>query len=147
MNRIIVGLSSAEQLATQKSFYVAISRMREEALLVTDDAAALAKRIEANTGDRPTALESWLKAEKERHEKQKAEAPTPQEKAVPPDRSEHDRDVQVPKAALDQNHSDRAADYAKLFSLPIERTDAEVAQTLRAFEERQKQKTIEGPIR
>ncbi len=147
VNRIIVGLSSAEQLATQKSFYVAISRMREEALLVTDDAAALAKRIEANTGDRPTALESWLKAERERHDKQKAEAPTPQEKAVPPDRSERDRDVQGQKAALDQDRSDRAADYAKLFSLPIERTDAEVAQTLKAFEERQKQKTIEGPIR
>jgi conjugative relaxase-like TrwC/TraI family protein len=143
----VVGLSSAEQLATQKSFYVAISRMREEALLVTDDAAALANRIEANTGDRPTALESWLKAERDRLEKQKAEAQTPQEKAAPPDRSERERDVKGPKATLDQDRSDRAADYAKLFSLPIERTDAEVAQTLKAFEERQKQKTIEGPIR
>ncbi|OZA13577.1 MAG: hypothetical protein B7Y02_05830, partial [Rhodobacterales bacterium 17-64-5] len=147
VNRIIVGLSSVEQLATQKSFYVAISRMREEALLVTDDAAALAKRIEANTGDRPTALESWLKAERERLEKQKAEAPSPPEKASPPNWTERQRDVEGQKAGLDQDRSDRAADYAKLFSLPIERTDAEVAQTLKAFEERQKQKTIEGPIR
>jgi hypothetical protein len=147
VNRIIVGLSSSEQLATQKSFYVAISRMREDALLVTDDAAAMARRLEANTGDRPTALESWIRAERERHEKQKTEAPVPQEKTASPDRSERERDVQGPKPSIDQDRPDRAADYAKFFSLPVERTDAEVAQTLKALAERQKQKTIEGPIR
>jgi ATP-dependent exoDNAse (exonuclease V) alpha subunit len=147
VNRIIVGLSSAEQLATQKSFYVAISRMREEAVLVTDDAAALAKRIEANTGDRPTALESWLKSERERHEKLKADAPVPQERSAQPGRSDREHDLAPPKVGTDQDRPDRPADYSKLFALPVERNDAEVEASIKAFADRQKQKIIEGPIR
>jgi hypothetical protein len=121
--------------------------MREEAVLVTDDAAALAKRIEANTGDRPTALESWLKAERERHEKQKAEAPVAQERSAQSERPERDIDLAPPQAKPDPDRADRAGDFSKLFALPVERNDAEVEASIKAFADRQKQKTIEGPIR
>ena len=44
-------------LTTQKSLYVEISRARDRAELVTDDAAALKERLEAVTGERISALE------------------------------------------------------------------------------------------
>ena len=44
-------------LTTQKSFYVEISRARDRAELVTDDAAGLRVRLEATTGERIAALE------------------------------------------------------------------------------------------
>ena len=44
-------------LTTAKSFYVEISRARDRAELVTDDAGALRERLEAVTGERISALE------------------------------------------------------------------------------------------
>ena len=44
-------------LTTAKSFYVEISRARDRAELVTDDAVALRERLEAVTGERISALE------------------------------------------------------------------------------------------
>ena len=44
-------------LTTAKSFYVEISRARDRAELVTDDAKALKERLEAVTGERISALE------------------------------------------------------------------------------------------
>ncbi len=44
-------------LTTQKSFYVEISRARERAELVTDDAAGLRAQLQAATGERIAALE------------------------------------------------------------------------------------------
>ena len=44
-------------LTTQKSFYVEISRARDRAELVTDDAARLREQFEAVTGERVSALE------------------------------------------------------------------------------------------
>ncbi len=44
-------------LTTAKSFYVEISRARDRAELVTDDATALKERLEAVTGERISALE------------------------------------------------------------------------------------------
>ena len=43
------------QLTTQKSFYVEISRARDRAELVTDDAKALREQLEAATGERIAA--------------------------------------------------------------------------------------------
>ncbi|MDE0001256.1 MAG: hypothetical protein OXQ29_00995, partial [Rhodospirillaceae bacterium] len=45
------------KLTTQKSFYVEISRARDRAELVTDDATALREQLEAVTGERISALE------------------------------------------------------------------------------------------
>ena len=44
-------------LTTQKSFYVEISRARDRAELVTDDAASLREQLQAVTGERIAALE------------------------------------------------------------------------------------------
>ena len=44
-------------LTTQKSFYVEISRARDRAELVTDDAKALCEQLEVATGERISALE------------------------------------------------------------------------------------------
>jgi len=45
------------RLTTAKSFYVEISRARDRAELVTDDARALKDRLESVTGERISALE------------------------------------------------------------------------------------------
>ena len=45
-------------LSSQKSFYVEISRARDRAELVTDDAQALKERLEAVTGERISVLPS-----------------------------------------------------------------------------------------
>ena len=44
-------------LTTQKSFYVEISRARDRAELVTDDAVELRAQLQAVTGERIAALE------------------------------------------------------------------------------------------
>ena len=44
-------------LTTQKSLYVEISRARDRAELVTDDAGRLRERLETATGERISALE------------------------------------------------------------------------------------------
>ena len=44
-------------LTTQKSLYVEISRARDRAELVTDDAERLRERLETATGERISALE------------------------------------------------------------------------------------------
>ena len=52
-------------LTTQKIFYVEISRARDRAELVTDDAKALREQLEAVTGERISALEGIGEAAKE----------------------------------------------------------------------------------
>ena len=51
-------------LTTAKAFYVEISRARDRAELVTDDAQALKERLEAVTGERVSALEGIGEAPK-----------------------------------------------------------------------------------
>lgn len=63
VDRVIVAMRATERLATQKSFYVEISRARDEALLLTEDPDRLAKTIARETGIRPTALETWLEGQ------------------------------------------------------------------------------------
>lgn len=60
VDRVIVAMRSTERLATQKSFYVEISRARDEAMLLTEDPERLSKTIENETGIRQTALDAWL---------------------------------------------------------------------------------------
>jgi ATP-dependent exoDNAse (exonuclease V) alpha subunit len=44
VDRIVVAMGGNEYLANQKAFYVAISRAKDEAILVTDNAQRLAER-------------------------------------------------------------------------------------------------------
>lgn len=64
VDSVILGMTSSERLATQKSFYVALSRMRDTIHLVTDDIGKLTARISAETGERMDALEA-LAAQRE----------------------------------------------------------------------------------
>ena len=81
------------QLTTAKAFYVEISRARDRAELVTDDAQALKERLEAVTGERISALEGIgesVQPEREReHEKEgktspSLERPSPEASTPPP---------------------------------------------------------------
>ena len=56
-NVIAVLEANHPHLTTSKSFYVEISRARDRAQLVTDDAQALKERLEAVTGERISGLE------------------------------------------------------------------------------------------
>nr|WP_246100809.1 AAA family ATPase [Palleronia caenipelagi] len=59
VDRVIAAMGPDEALTSQKSFYVQISRARDEALLFTSDSDKLAARIEKTTGVRPDALGLW----------------------------------------------------------------------------------------
>ena len=77
------------QLTTAKAFYVEISRARDKAELVTDDAQALRERLEAVTGERISALEGIgeaVRPERERDGK------------APPGREGPDRETAAPSS-------------------------------------------------
>ena len=62
-------------LTTQKSFYVEISRARDRAELVTDDAAELRAQLQAATGERIAALEGIGEMKREAPERSAEAAP------------------------------------------------------------------------
>ena len=64
-------------LTTQKSFYVEISRARDRAELVTDDAAELRAQLQAVTGERIAALEGIGEMKREVPDKAAEAARTP----------------------------------------------------------------------
>ena len=62
VDRIIAAMPSGHaHLTTQKAFYVAVSRARDSAELVTDDAKRLAYRLEKAIGERVAALDAAKK--------------------------------------------------------------------------------------
>ena len=65
-------------LTTQKSFYVEISRARDRAELVTDDAAELRAQLQAVTGERIAALEGIGEMKREAPDKAAETARTPE---------------------------------------------------------------------
>ena len=66
------------RLTTAKSFYVEISRARDRAELVTDDAKALKDRLESVTGERISALEGIGEAVQPGHERDGKALPEPE---------------------------------------------------------------------
>lgn len=142
VDRILIGMSATEQLVNQKSFYVNISRMRDEAVLITTDVDALANRIENQTGERPTALESWLKAEREAQDR----ATTAREEIKPSGRDGAERNLETPEPA-----KDTARKSADLTAKDLELLRGTVGSERDAegppMAARQKQKTLEGPVR
>ncbi len=83
-------------LTTQKSFYVEISRARDRAELVTDDANALREQLEAATGERMAALEGIGKTEQTATQRLEQGSETGKErgKAAP---VKADREISVPQ--------------------------------------------------
>ena len=62
VNNVIAAMEANHpHLTTQRTFYVAISRARDRAELVTDDAAGLSQHLEKATGDRTAALDAVKK--------------------------------------------------------------------------------------
>ncbi|ULB12532.1 hypothetical protein ORIO_22430 (plasmid) [Cereibacter azotoformans] len=132
VDRIIVGMTPDEQLTSQKSFYVNISRARDHVTLVTTDPGKLADRIQRETGERPAALDAYAqRLSDERNAAGKVPQTEPPSPARDPDR--------VPEILREQAQKLRQAEP------PQERTDRQVEQFLAQFEEKQKVK--EGPIR
>lgn len=143
VNRILIGMSASEQLVSQKSFYVAISRMRDEAVLLTNDASGLARRIEEQTGERPTALESWVKAERD------ARGQVGKVK----DHAREDRTPSADEARTEEALRSGASKEQDIGSLTAKELDLlrSTVGSDRSAEEtltpRQRQKTMEGPVR
>ncbi|MDG2339653.1 MAG: AAA family ATPase, partial [Paracoccaceae bacterium] len=71
VDKIIVAMSANERLADQKNFYVSVSRARDEVTLITDRPDDLARRLEEQTGEKVTALETWLEAERDKAREQR----------------------------------------------------------------------------
>ena len=62
VDRILAAMPAENpNLVNQRAFYVAISRARDAAMLVTDDAHRLADRLERATGERLAALDATAK--------------------------------------------------------------------------------------
>ena len=83
------------RLTTAKSFYVEISRARDRAELVTDDARALRERLETVTGERISALEGIgevVRPERERDEKATPDRERPDPEAAAPSHPERELD-------------------------------------------------------
>ena len=77
VDRVIAAMEARHKhLTTQKSFYVEISRARDRAELVTDDAKALREQLEAVTGARIAALEAIGEMPREEPGKAADAAPT-----------------------------------------------------------------------
>ncbi|WP_299775763.1 MobF family relaxase [uncultured Tateyamaria sp.] len=64
VDQVIVAMGASEKLATQKAFYVEISRAKDSATLITNDTEKLLKTIEGQTGIRTNALEAWLDSQR-----------------------------------------------------------------------------------
>ncbi|MGR3762428.1 MobF family relaxase (plasmid) [Roseobacteraceae bacterium NS-SX3] len=109
VNRVIVAMRSTEQLVSQKSFYVEISRARDEAVLLTEDPDRLSKQVEKETGIRHTALDVWLDGRlagprtapvpEDKSREREAEKPQP-EKEKPP--RERDQEAPVQPSLFDE---------------------------------------------
>ncbi|MYG50819.1 MAG: hypothetical protein F4204_00270 [Rhodospirillaceae bacterium] len=96
-------------LTTQKSLYVEISRARDRAELVTDDAAALKERLEAVTGERISALEGI--GEDVRREREAGRETAPDGKERERDRAEDSaiRQVEVVRERDEKAAREKAA--------------------------------------
>ena len=91
-------------LTTQKALYVEISRARDRAELVTDDAQALRERLEAVTGERISALEGI--GEDVRREREAARQAGPGDKERERDRRE---DPAAKRIEVERERDEKAA--------------------------------------
>ena len=70
VDKVIAAMEARHpHLTTQKSFYVEISRARDRAELVTDDAKELREQLQAVTGERIAALEGIGETPREAQDK------------------------------------------------------------------------------
>lgn len=80
VDRIIVAMTANEKMADQKSFYVGVSRARDQIELVTDKPEELAEKLERQTGEKVNAIEAYLDKAKERAAAERSEEDADQQK-------------------------------------------------------------------
>jgi conjugative relaxase-like TrwC/TraI family protein len=102
VDRIMVLMYGTERLADQKSFYVALSRARDEVRLFTDDPEKLADRIERTTGEKPDALKAFVESWREREEAR--------ERSRDSDKAERDRNEREDRREAPEREKDRGQD-------------------------------------
>ena len=108
VDNVIAAMESThKKLTTQKSFYVEISRARDRAELVTDDAKALKAQLEEATGERMAALEGIGEMGKDAPDKaaepSKTEALEPTKGAEPDKATESGESVLPERAGETKN--------------------------------------------
>ena len=92
VDRVIAAMEARHpHLTTQKSFYVEISRARDRAELVTDDAKELRAQLEAATGERIAALEGIGEMPREAPDKAMETPQTGAGKALEPPAPEREK--------------------------------------------------------
>ncbi|MFY0312526.1 MobF family relaxase [Leisingera sp. D0M16] len=101
VDRVIVAMRSTERLATRKSFYVEISRARDEAILLTEDPERLSRTIERETGLRQTALDTWMDgrlagARERQPEEEKIREQSQEKPAAAKEKQAREKDAQTP---------------------------------------------------
>ena len=115
-DRVIAVLDSGHgSLADQATFYVEVSRARDEAVILTDNREQLAETLEERTGLRMTALEAIGETTKERvHEAVPETAPAPASPEPAPAVPESVPGIAVPEKppvrTVDTQHGDRVRD-------------------------------------
>ena len=122
VDKNILVMGSNEALTSQKDFYVGVSRMRDEVVLVTDNAERLSERLEKQTGVQITALDAYLEEAKGRLS----------EKATPQDKS---RDDEIERnAAKVPEQENEAKDGPKNTIKAVENNEREREKTLSDYE-------------
>ena len=112
VDKIIIAMAANEQLATQKSFYVAASRARDDITLITDNPEKLAERLEAQTGEKINALEAYVEVEKARLLEKENEKPiASKDEKTNETQTAEDHDMAVPEKS---NLKTEIADLQKL---------------------------------
>ncbi len=107
VDRVIAAMEARHKhLTTQKSFYVEISRARDRAELVTDDAKDLRAQLESVTGERIAALEAIGEMAREEPARAPGTAPTdgPRRERQPGSSAGREKDRSA-KAAKDRERA------------------------------------------
>ena len=126
VDNILIGMAASERLANQKQFYVSISRVSEQATLITDDAEKLSQKIQQNSGVRAPALTAYNDA----RQREMLDAQKEAEKAnsEPPEMTREERRAAMREERLEQFKKDAT-----------ENDKFRDVETLRIIEELQKQ--------
>ena len=136
VDNILIGMAANERLANQKQFYVSISRVSEQATLITDDAEKLSQKIQQNSGVRAPALTAYNDA----RQREILDAQKEAEKAnsEPPEMTREERRAAMREERLEQIKKDAT-----------ENDKFRDAETTRIIEELQKQMQRQrgGPTR
>lgn len=102
VDRILIAMTADESLATQRSFYVAISRAKNDLSLTTNDAERLAKNIQETVGEVPTALEEYLSRIADLKKENDREEPKPPALPERDEKSDNQKDDQSKPSEYEQ---------------------------------------------